>query len=723
MYRSLIFLLLSLGVQLGAQEIDHWESVVLEDQDWAYFIGSEEPPADWTSIDFDDSQWPESQGGFGYGDGDDGTILDLQSVYLRRTFYVSNIPLIEALILSVDYDDAFVAFLNGEEIARSGNLPAGTIPHDHEVGNEHEAVLYQGIAPDQVYLENELIQSLLISGLNTLSIQVHNTDSNSSDFSARPFLFAGVSSENQVFSIGDLPEWFTEPVIFTDSNLPIVIIDTEQEIGDDPKITGYMKVIDNGAGIRNYMTDAPNDYDGWIGIETRGQSTQMFPKRSFSVETRNEDGSNNNVSLMGLGEENDWILNAPYTDKSLMRNAISLWLGRQSGHYASPTKYCEVVLNGSYHGVYMLMEKIKVSESRVDIATLTSFDIEGDELTGGYILRRDHDPEQGFTSAYATPESNGNFFPFYEYFDPKGIELSFAQKDYIRSYIESFEWSLKNTNPNDENGYLSFVDLETFVDFSLVQELTKNVDAYRLSTYFHKDKNSNDPRLKMGPIWDFNLGFGNADYCESDLYTGWAYKETGCSAEVPFWWDEFFSDPQFRNLYDCRWNEWRETFLSDANMETVVDSLKNLLDESAARNFDRWPILGQYVWPNSFVGSSYTAEVEFLRIWISNRINWLDNTNLGFCENYVSGISNANHKLAVFPNPSSGQFFIEYFDFPGQVHLELKNSAGITVYNKTVDGDGNGNLHNIDSSQFPKGIYILHLRNEDAFLSRKLILN
>ena len=201
-----------------------------------------------------------------------------------------------------------------------------------------------------------------------------------------------------------------QTVSFSSSNLPIVILDTEgQDIPDEPKITARMQIIDNGPNTRNSVLDTPTGYDGFIGIELRGSSSQAFPKKQYGVETRDEAGDNLNVSLLGMPEENDWVLYAPYSDKSLMRNVLAYELARRMGRYASRTRFVEVVLNGDYQGVYVLMEKIKRDRNRVDINNLKEDEISGDDLTGGYLIRIDRRDgfegeswESNFLPAYAT---------------------------------------------------------------------------------------------------------------------------------------------------------------------------------------------------------------------------------------------------------------------------------------------------------------------------------
>src|SRR5690606_24210146 len=168
----------------------------------------------------------------------------------------------------------------------------------------------------------------------------------------------------------------TNLVTFTSSNLPIVVINTNgQIIPDDEKITADMGIIYNGPGIRNNITDPFNNYNGKIGIEVRGSTSQWFPKKQYAVETRDISGEDTSVSLLGFPEESDWILFAPYNDKSLMRDVLVYKVSSLLGRYASRSMYCEVVLNSEYVGVYVLLEKVKRDGDRVDIKKLEPGDI------------------------------------------------------------------------------------------------------------------------------------------------------------------------------------------------------------------------------------------------------------------------------------------------------------------------------------------------------------
>jgi len=425
-------------------------------------------------------------------------------------------------------------------------------------------------------------------------------------------------------------------VTLTTSNLPIVVINTNGDtIPDKPKITADMFIVYNGNGNRNHVNGPYNHYDGKIGIELRGSSSLMFPKKSYAVETRDELGEDFNVSLFNMPEENDWVLHGPYSDKSLMRNMLIYELSNEIGKYASRSKLVEVVINGEYLGVYVWMEKIKRDKNRVDIKKLTEIDISGDELTGGYIFKIDKkggDNTEGWFSFFP-PYEGAELQIFYQYHYPKGEEMASVQRAYIQDFVWEFETLMSSPNFDQPFvGYYDFIDLHTFIDFFLLNELSKNVDGYRLSTYLYKDKDSENPLLKMGPIWDFNLAFGNANYYDGSNTSGFQVlfgqteNQKNDLFQIPFWWKKIFEDPVFQNKIAVRWNELRTTVFSNSNILAMINSITSAVDEAKDRNFTRWPeLLGYWVWPNSFVGNTYSEEIDYLKSWIENRLDWLDN--------------------------------------------------------------------------------------------------
>ena len=395
-----------------------------------------------------------------------------------------------------------------------------------------------------------------------------------------------------------------------------------QNIVDEPKIPGSLQIYQEELLIEEHL----------IGIEIRGSSSQMFDKKSYGFETWDEMGEDLNASLGGFPEEEDWILYGPYSDKSLVRNVLIYELSNNMGQYASKTKFYELEINGVFQGIYVLMEKIKRDRNRVDISKNKVEDI-----TGGYIIKIDkptgdgdwYDGNIAFNSQYDTTgvligNSNINFL--YEY--PKADDVSEEQKKYIQDYIHLFETALISEDfESIENGYRQFIDLDSFIDFFILNEFSKNPDGFRLSTYLHKEKGG---KLKMGPIWDFNLAFGNVNYCDGDSPYGWAHRFndicSGDNWQVPFWWNRFLDDPEYVSLLKERWAILRSEILSSDTVSGRLRELQENLKGSSAidKNFGKWLILGKYIWPNKFIGDSYDSEINYLEEWINERFDWLD---------------------------------------------------------------------------------------------------
>lgn len=596
---------------------------------WKYVIPNTQPQPTWNTVGFDDSGWLIGLGGIGYGDGDDNTVIPASnSIYLRREFLVTDVNEIESIIFNMDYDDAFVAYLNGVEIAREN---IGT-PLDIPVYNafsfvEHEAQLYQGGLPNSYTIDTSLVQ--LETGINVLAVQVHNATVTSSDLTALPFLHVGVNTSNVVY--GPVQSWFVPPFLFTNTNLPIVKINTNgQTIIDDPRIVAQMGIINNASGV-NYLNDATTDYNGRISIEIRGSSSQSFPKKSYALETQDALGENNNVSLLGMPEENDWILYAPYSDKSLMRNVITFELGQRIGRYTPRTEYCELFINDVYQGVYVLMENIKIDKNRVDIATLLPEDTIGNELTGGYILKVDK-TTGGFQGGWVSPfTSLAGYNVTIQYHKPEFPDLNDAQRTYIQNHITQFETALHGANFTDSLlGYAPYIDVRSFMDLYFINEITKNIDGYRLSTFFYKQKDSDGGKIVMGPWWDYNLTFGNADHCDGANTAGWE-SETFCGENNLFWFERLLEDDDYADLLKCTWVNYRENEWSDANILFFIDSTANYLEEAQQRNFQTYNILSSYVWPNSYVSGTYEAEIDSLKNWTIARLEWIDMNILGTC--------------------------------------------------------------------------------------------
>lgn len=295
--------------------------------------------------------------------------------------------------------------------------------------------------------------------------------------------------------------------------------------------------------------------------------------------------------------------------------------------YASRTRFVEVSVNSFYRGVYVFMEKLKRDDNRIDINKLKDDENSGEDLTGGYILKIDR-ADDSFSSNFPPNNASAGQKINFEYDDPDIDDITDEQKDYIGNYMNDFETALASDEFTDgSTGYVSYIDVPSFIDFFILNELSNNVDGYRLSTWITKDKNE---KLKMGPIWDYNLAFGNADYCSGGATNVWAYKfNERCSDDdylTPFWWERLLEDPNFVSQLQERWDFLRLDVLSKETINSQIDSYTTLLNEAGAveNNFNKWQILGQYIPPNNQVGDSHSEEIDILKSWIDDRLLWLD---------------------------------------------------------------------------------------------------
>lgn len=271
-----------------------------------------------------------------------------------------------------------------------------------------------------------------------------------------------------------------------ESKLPIFIIETgNKTIVDEPKTTANLKIIFNGENQINHLTDQPTDYNGFIGIEIRGASSSHYPQKPYLFETRDSLGENNNVSLLGLPVENDWVLLSHYNDKSFLRNSLAFHLSEKMGHYAPRAKLCEVFINDVYQGIYLFSEKLKRDKNRIDIAKLNPDENEGEDLTGGYIFKVDYiDGDDYWVSKYS-PIDHPNFKIKFIHYYPETDDITWQQKDYISNYVSDFEDALYTKKFDDPNGYRSFINDSSFIDYFLISELSRNNDGFKKSRYFH----------------------------------------------------------------------------------------------------------------------------------------------------------------------------------------------------------------------------------------------
>ena len=295
------------------------------------------------------------------------------------------------------------------------------------------------------------------------------------------------------------------------SNLPIVIINTDNGISipDEPKVGATMKILYVNDSTLNYISNQNDsaflNYNGRIGIECRGSTSQGYNKKPYGFETRMADDiTNNNVSLVGLPAENDWVLTPMNDEPSYVRDNLSYILAAQLGHYAPRPKYCEVIVNGDYRGLYFLTEKIKIDSKRVDILEMDSTDNTAPNVTGGYIIKADK-LTGGDVPAWSTPAYDYWQEVDYIYHAPKPENITPEQGAYIHAYFDTIQEVVAAHNQDVCHGFPAYLDIPSFIDYMIMGEFSSNVDIYHKSTFFHKDRNG---KFRAGPVWDFNLAYG-----------------------------------------------------------------------------------------------------------------------------------------------------------------------------------------------------------------------
>ncbi len=486
------------------------------------------------------------------------------------------------------------------------------------------------------------------------------------DKSYRYIKFQGITRAiNYGYSIYEFEVYATDPANFS-SNLPIVVITTDNnpstgeplDIPDEPKVLANMKIISRPDGSRNYLSDQNTDdylnYNGRIGIELRGSTSQSLPKKPYGLTTlKPDDISNNNVSIFDMPSENDWILNALAYDPSLIRDYLSYELYEKLGNYSPRRNYCEVIINGDYKGLYIFMEKIKVDNSRVNIVKMTDEDNTGINVTGGYITKCDKttggDPVAWSFDNVAFIHSS-----------PKPEEITSFQNEYIYSQFNNLKNVMNAQNSSITTGYPSIIDIPSFVDFMILNEFASNVDAYQYSTYFHKDRNG---KLRAGPIWDFNLCYGNDVFGTRSGSSVWQFNN-GDNVGASFW-KNLYLNATFKCYFTKRWLEVSaaDQPLNYTVLSNRIDQLVQLISEAEEREQAKWNTIGDFA-----------EKISSLKTWLQDRTSWLNYrlSNCQACSNVSVPplvISKINY------NPSS----LENCESDSLEYIEITNNGNAAV--------------------------------------------
>jgi hypothetical protein len=504
---------------------------------------------------------------------------------------------------------------------------------------------------------------------------------------------------------------YKQSVELDSSHLPILVIESN-EMGVPVKrveVDGMLKVINNSNGDYNIPDDPATDFYGRISIEVRGESSADFPKRSYDFETQDPDGNDTSVVLLGMPKENDWVLQGPFADKSQIRNAFMYNLARKTGRWHPRVKFCELIMDGEYLGLYTLIEKIKRDSSRVYVAKLKSEEISGEDLTGGYILKFD---------------KGANFMQI-QY--PKASDLQPEQVNYIRSFYSGYiNTLLSNSGLDPEIGYPKYIDYYSLIDYIIFAEMAKNCDAYLYSTYFYKDKDDRNPKLQFGPLWDYDLCFGNAYWQAGDVINAWQFAYP---SNYRFRIKRLFQDPGLVNLFQDRWFELRKSFLHQDSLFATIDEMVEELAEPLERNYNIWPVINEYLFTNVYNVADYSEEIAHIKTWLTRRLEWIDENIVSLY--YPVTEYSSNHEkyltdfslLKVYPNPFSDEI---------NVKLNEESGTNLTFCLIGLDGKvhilpniykGGGAFVNLPvPANLPDGFYMLEIRNNGMPVEQRKVV-
>lgn len=708
-------------ITVHAQAAPLLVTLVPEDAEKHVIVPQENIDDSWrSSVSFEDSSWQVSSGepgGIGFdsaGDYAPFISLDMSSTmggqstcYVRIIFNIGGTILkeLDYLALLVRYDDGFVAYLNGERVA-AANAPLNP-GWRSSASQPHEAQIMETLDISQ-HVDK------LKSGANVLAIHAMNITGSSPDFLILPKLIARKNYKNNFVS-----------------QLPILKVKTAGNVSLSKTYatTASLGVI-NKSGGGNKITDTPSDFSGAIAMQ-KENTFYSYNKEAYHFIVQDAQGKPVNAPLLGLPSGDEWNLSAPFSDKSLLRTALMSTFAREMGQSATHSRLCHLFINDDYQGIYVLLERKNVHPARINIAAMTPEDNSGDNVTGGYILRLDHQLKQpGFDSPFA-PFKGAEAAVHYQFENPAADVITPTQQAYLRGFITAFE-TAANTPAN--TGYTQRLNLDSFVDYFLLNELSKNVHGYRDMSLFYKDRDSRDGSLFIEPLIDFHHALGNAAFYEGEEVDGWQIEYLLNDSEVrsdsllaPFWWGRLMKDSNFTRALYQRWMTLRADLLSETSVRAACDSLYKVVRADQVLNFERWPIFDKAVWPNSNISASYDEEFDTMLIWLLDRLDWMDQAMLAFqtdvrhdADPLVSTISLVQN----YPNPFNPQTTIS-FSLPDarKVDLRIFDITGKEIAVLVNDQKPAG-LHHIfwDASLKPSGVYFYQIKAGDDVETKRMLL-
>ena len=433
-------------------------------------------------------------------------------------------------------------------------------------------------------------------------------------------------------SDGDIENFTVDLTRFT--GLPVVYLKTDDSVAIDSK-DDYVEGDTSIFGGRNF--DDLEEVE--MKIRGRGNSTWMHPKKPFQMKLADK------AEFLGMPSDKKWLFLAEYSDKTMLRNRISFEMGYLSNLDWTPqARYAEVYINDEYNGTYNVTQKVEESDNRVPL---------GDT---GYLLEQDQlsrlDPDDVYFDSVVTEKFLINI-------KEPNLDLDSDEYNYIKDLLGDFEQSLFSSRFLSEvDGYANYIDIDSFVDWYLISEITKNVDSQSFSSIFLNVMPGE--KIKMGPLWDFDLSLGNVDYADSRYAEGWWVKYHP-------WYDRLFQDPDFVDQVKVRFAYFR------ANQDLILEKIDNYAEQlqwSQQENDDLWQTIGIYVWPNPVIFDTYQEEVDHMKMWFRNRMDWLDQEI-----SYLTGNSDDDGQSPI-THPVPGLIQAEDFSAMEGIQVESTGDVG-----------------------------------------------
>lgn len=457
-------------------------------------------------------------------------------------------------------------------------------------------------------------------GSSGLKDPVANSSMPASSVAAISSSAAIISSSSSSSSAASLPADFPTGTIET---LPVLTISTN---GSAPILSKETYV----NGSYSLAVEGSATTEGTLEIRGRGNSTWSWDKKPYRLKLSNA------TEILGMPSSKHWVLLANYADKTLMRNDIAFMFSRSLGmEYTTRNQHVEVIINGAYQGVYQLVEHIRVAKERVNIPELKVADTDAEKITGGYLMEVDFRMHKDYCKtafwesfcingvnldreATFCVDSNHGMNPFCIDTPETLLEAGWsAQREYINTYITDTEAALFGDNFADPQlGYAAYIDVESAINYFLINELFKNPDGAVASFYLYKKRNG---KLFFGPIWDFDLAFGNAGYDDVDKTYGWHVRKAA-------WFDRLFQDAAFKAKVKTRWNSLK----AEGKLEYIfqyAEARATWLDKQQKKNYLLWSItdFADWILHGSHGGTgSYEAEVKEMIRWQRERYQWID---------------------------------------------------------------------------------------------------